>query len=409
MSITVIIVNRNSGELLAECVRRLEAQTIPPARVLLVDDDPEIQGMLSEELVIQGYEVYVAPRALDLRACFDGPQPDVILLDWRLPDGDGMELLSEIKGHWPDTEVLMISGHGTFDTSAEAVKRGAFGYFSKPFNIDHLLLTVRQACEHRRGRATPEGVSAPAGGVPSGFESAAMKSVLHLVQQVAPGEASVLITGERGTGKDVIANLIHALSPRARRPLVKVRCATLSGQQIERELLNPSPGSDLLASAEAPGPFQQVQGGSLLLDEICDLPPEAQAKLLQALNAKAARPREGEANPRLDFRLIAATGRGLFEAIREQRLREDLYYSLGSVTIHLPPLRERREEILPLAYAFLKRCAAQTAKPLTGFTKSAEEALQHYDWPGNVRQLEQEVQQAVLACDRGYVDFKTPA
>jgi len=313
------------------------------------------------------------------------------------------------RGHWPDTEVLMISGHGKGDTSAEAVKRGAFGYFSKPFHIDHLLLTVRQACEHRRGRTTPESVSAPASGVPSGFESTAMKSVLHLVQQVAPGEASVLITGEQGTGKDVIANLIHALSPRARRPLVKVRCATLSGQQIERELLNSSPGSPPLASTEASGPFQQAQGGSLLLDEVCDLPPEAQAKLLQALNAKAARPREGEANPRLDFRLIAVTRRRLFEAIREQCLREDLYYCLGSVTIHLPPLRERREEILPLAYAFLKRFAAQAAKPLSGFTKPAEEALQRYDWPGNVRQLEQEVQQAVLACDSGSVDFKTPA
>ncbi len=379
-----------------------------PARVLLVDDDPDIQGILSEELVIQGYEVYVAPRALDLRACFEGPQPDVILLDWRLPDGDGMELLSEIKGHWPDTEVLMISGYGSFDTSAEAAKRGASGFFSKPLNIDHLLLTVRQACEHRRGRTTPESVPATAGGVPSGFESVAMKNVLHLVEQVAPGEASVLITGERGTGKDVIANLIHALSPRASRPLVKVPCATLSGEQIERELLKPSPDSSPLSSTDAPGPFQQVQGGSLLLDEICDLPPEAQAKLVQALNAKAARPRGGEANPRLDFRLVATTGRRLFEAIREHRLREDLYYSLGSVTIHLPPLRERREEILPLAYAFLKRCAAQTAKPLNGFTKPAEEALQRYDWPGNVRQLEQEVQQAVLACENGYLNFQAP-
>jgi DNA-binding NtrC family response regulator len=378
------------------------------ARILVVDDDPDIRAMLTLLLEADGYAVTTVMNVAGAQAALAEPQPDVVLLDWQLPDGDGLELLPVLKRQWPETEVIMLTGHGTFDAAVEATKRGAFHFQSKPFDGKSLLLLVQRACERKdMGEQTSflrRAVSTLSGGASPVFQSPAMRAIVRIVERVAPSEVSILITGESGAGKEVIADLIHALSGRAQGPLIKINCAALPRELIESELFGAVKGAYTGAVADREGLFRQAEGGTLLLDELSEMPIDTQTKLLRVLQEKEFRPVGGRTSYKADCRILAATNRRIEDALREHKLRGDLYYRISAITLALPPLRERREDILPMANAFLQRFAAQAGRVFTGLTPAAAERLMDFDWPGNVRQLQNEIQRAVLMCEKGMVD-----
>jgi DNA-binding NtrC family response regulator len=289
----------------------------------------------------------------------------------------------------------------------EATKRGAFHFLDKPFNNEVLIVHVERALEHKRAgeerRKLREELIA-AGGIRPVFKSQAMRNVVATVEKFAASDAAILITGETGTGKEVIADAIHAFSERAKGPNIKVNCAALPRELIESELFGSKKGAYTGAHQDREGLFHQAEGGTLLLDEISEMPVDTQSKLLRVLQDKEVRPVGGQTSYKIDCRLIASTNRVPDEAIRGGKLREDLFHRISQITVHLPPLRERREDIMPLANAFLKFFAAQANKDITGFTAAAVERLNAFDWPGNVRQLQNEVQRAVLLCESKQVD-----
>jgi DNA-binding NtrC family response regulator len=376
--------------------------------VLVVDDEKMVRETLEELLRIESYEVFSVQSAAELTIALQGPQPDVVILDWLLTDGDGLELLPSLKRTWPDTEVIMLTGFGTFEAAVEATKRGAFHFQSKPFEPKSLLALVLRACEHKQlaeeTSILRQAVSTLSGGASPIFQSAAMKALVRTVGRVAPSDVSILITGESGTGKEVMADLLHSLSRRAQGPLVKINCAALPRELIESELFGALKGSYTGAHADREGLFHQAEGGTLLLDELSEMPLDTQSKLLRVLQEKEYRPVGGRVSFKADCRVIATTNRRVEDALREGKLREDLYYRISAITLAVPPLRERREDILPLAKAFLKRYAAQAGRVITGFSPAAAESLQKFDWPGNVRQLQNEVQRAALMCEGAIVD-----
>ena len=380
------------------------------AKVMVVDDTPEIRTLVHAILKTVDYDVLLKATASELKESFSGPQPDIILLDLMLPDGDGLELLPLIKKQWPDTEVIVLTGHATFDAAVEATKRGAYHFQNKPFDHKALLLSVERALEHKRlneeTSALRKTLSVMSGGASPIFQSQAMKAVVRTIERVAPSDVSVLITGESGTGKEVIADLIHGLSPRNKGPLIKINCAALPRELIESELFGSVKGAFTGATSDREGLFRQAEGGTLLLDEISEMPIDTQSKLLRVLQEKEVRPVGGRTTYKTDCRLVAATNRPTDQAIKDGKLREDLFYRISTITVALPPLRERREDILPLATAFLKRFAAQAGRNLMGFTPAVAERLKNFDWPGNVRQLQNEVQRTVLMCEGKEVDVQ---
>ena len=365
--------------------------------ILVVDDDAEVRELLNQVLQRSNYQVTQIKDAAALKDASGRLQPDVVLLDYKLPDATGLDLLPGIKKDWPEAEVIMLTGHATYEVAVEAIKRGAFHFQEKPFDPESLLNLIKRALEIRSLR---EAISS-AGTI---FACEAMKSVVRTVRRVAPSDVSILITGESGTGKEVIADLIHASSVRAAGPLIKINCAALPRELIESELFGSVKGAFTGAHSDREGLFRQAEGGTLLLDELSEMPIDTQSKLLRVLQEKEVRPVGGRTSYKTDCRIIAATNRKVEEAIREGKLREDLYYRISAVSVHLPPLRERREDILPLATAFLKRFSAQANRDITGFSQEAGERLRAFDWPGNVRQLQNEVQRAVLLCEGKIVD-----
>ena len=380
------------------------------AKIMVVDDTEEVRDLIGVILQRAGYEAMPKASAAQLVASFAEAQPDVILLDLVLPDGDGLELLPQIKKQWPDTEVIVLTGHATFDVAVEATKRGAYHFQNKPFDQKILLLSVQRALEHRHlnqeASSLRKALTTMSGGSSPIFQSASMKEIVRTIERVAPSDVSLLITGESGTGKEVIADLVHNLSPRNKGPLIKINCAALPRELIESELFGSVKGAFTGANVDREGLFHQAEGGTLLLDEISEMPIDTQSKLLRVLQEKEVRPVGGRISYKTDCRIIAATNRQTEEAIRLGKLREDLYYRISAISVHLPPLRERREDILPLATAFLKRFDAQAARNISGFTSEASEALRSFDWPGNVRQLQNEIQRAVLMSEGNMIDAR---
>ena len=373
--------------------------------VLIVDDEADTRRLLSQ-ILEEDYVVAEADSGTALKKAFTQSQPDVIVLDVMLgsgPDNNGLELLPQVKKRWPDTEVIMLTGKGTMEMAAEAGKRGAYNFLSKPFENEKLLADVKCAIERkqqseensslRRALETMSGTASPI------FKSAAMQEVVRTVERLAPSDVTVLITGESGTGKEVIADLIHALSPRSKNKIIKINCAALPRELIESELFGSVKGAFTGAHSDREGLFRQAEGGTLLLDEISEMPVDTQSKLLRVLQDQEVRPVGGKTSYKTNCRLIASTNRKPEEAIRDGKLREDLFYRISTISVHLPPLRDRREDIPPLASAFLKRFAAQANRVIHGFTPAAIDRLAAFDWPGNVRQLQNEVQRAVLLCE----------
>ena len=377
------------------------------AKILIVDDEADLRNMLTAVLE-DFYDVAQASNGAALQKAFSQPPPDVVLLDVKLPDADGLELLPQVKKRWPDTEVIVLTGHGTISMAVEAGRGGAYNFLSKPFENEKLLADVKCAVERkeqnqenstlRRALETMSGTASPI------FRSAAMQDVVRTVERIAPSDVTILITGESGTGKEVIADLIHALSPRSKNKIIKINCAALPRELIESELFGSVKGAFTGAHSDREGLFRQSEGGTLLLDEISEMPIDTQSKLLRVLQDQEVRPVGGKVSYKTNCRVIASTNRKPEEAIKDGKLREDLFYRISAISVHLPPLRERREDIMPLANAFLKRFAAQANHVINGFTPGAIERLTGFDWPGNVRQLQNEVQRAVLLNEGNEVD-----
>ena len=390
------------------------------AKVLIVDDDSAVRELLVTVLEDQ-YTISEASSAAALQKIFPQEPPDVVLLDVQLPDASGMDLLPQIKKNWPDTEVIILSGQGTITMAVEAGRRGAFNFLSKPFENEKLLADVKVAIERkeqteenstlRRALETMSGTASPI------FRSAAMQDVVRTVERIAPSDATILITGESGSGKEVIADLLHTLSPRSKNRIIKINCAALPRELIESELFGSVKGAFTGAHSDRDGLFRQAEGGTLFLDEISEMPIDTQSKLLRVLQDQEVRPVGSKTSYKTNCRIVAATNRKPEDAIKDGKLREDLFYRISALSVYLPPLRERRDDIMPLANSFLKKFAAQASRNLNGFKPDAIERLTAFDWPGNIRQLQNEIQRSVLlsegdevaAADLSITDVKVSA
>ena len=376
-------------------------------KVLIVDDDRDLRAILSA-LFEDEFQVMEAETGVALQKAFTLEQPDVVVLDVKLPDADGLELLPQLKKRWPDTEVIVLTGYDDVSMAVEVGKRGAYNFVTKPFENTKLLTDVRCALERkeqtaensnlRRALETMSGTPSPV------FQSAAMRDLVRTVERIAPSDVTVLITGESGTGKEVIADLVHTFSPRSKGRIIKINCAALPRELIESELFGSVKGAFTGAHSDREGLFRQAEGGTLFLDEISEMPIDTQSKLLRVLQDQEVRPVGGKTAYKTNCRIVAATNRRPEDAIKDGKLREDLFYRISAISVYLPPLRERREDIMPLANTFLKRFASQANRVIKGFTPSAIERLTGFDWPGNVRQLQNEVQRAVLLCEGDEVD-----
>jgi DNA-binding NtrC family response regulator len=375
--------------------------------ILIVDDAADIRELLANVLR-SSYEVAQVDSGATLKQALTETQPDVVLLDIKLPDADGLDLLPLIKKQWPETEVIVLTGNATFEAAVEATKRGAYHFLNKPFDTNGLLVTVERALEHKQqneeNSSLRRALSTMSGGVAPIFQSLVMQTVVRTVERVAPSDVSILITGESGTGKEVIADLIHAMSPRSKGRIIKINCAALPRELIESELFGSVKGAFTGAHTDREGLFRQAEGGTLFLDEISEMPVDTQSKLLRVLQDQEVRPVGGKVSYKTNCRIVAATNRRTEEALRDGKLREDLFYRISAISVHLSPLRERREDIMPLANAFLKRFVAQANRPIRSFTPEAIERLTGFDWPGNVRQLQNEIQRAVLLCEGSDID-----
>jgi DNA-binding NtrC family response regulator len=378
-------------------------------KILLVDDQADLRALLAESFRTRGYDVIEAADGAGVNSAFDGPQPDVALIDLKLPDADGLELLSAVKSRWPDTEAIILTGYATLDYAVEATKRGAFHFQTKPHN-EGLYNLVERAIERKQqsheNSKLIDALKRMSGDTSPIFHSPQMKQVMRTIERIAPSDVSILITGESGTGKEVVADLIHTLSRRDKEPFIKINCAALPRELIESELFGSIKGAFTGAIGDREGLFRQAEGGTLLLDELSEMPVDTQSKLLRVLQEREVRPVGGRTSYKIDCRVIAATNRHVEDAIKQGKLREDLYYRISAISIHLPPLRERRDDVLPMARSFLKRFAAQANRAISDFTSAAAERLKRYDWPGNVRQLQNEIQRAVLMCDNPLVDVQ---
>ena len=375
--------------------------------ILIVEDEADMRDLVTE--VLKGtYEVSAADTGAALKQALTGNQPDVVLLDLKLPDADGLDLLPQIKKQWPDTQVIVLTGNATFDAAIKATKLGAYHFLSKPFETNSLLVTVDRAIEHRRqgeeNSSLHKAVSVLSGGSSPVFHSASMKDVVRTIQRVAPSDVPILVTGESGTGKEVMADLIHAMSKRSGGRIIKINCAALPRELIESELFGSVKGAYTGAHADREGLFRTAENGTLFLDEISEMPIDTQSKLLRVLQDQEVRPVGGTVSYKTNCRLVAATNRDPELAIKEGKLREDLFYRISAISVNLPPLRDRRDDIMPLANAFLKRFAGQANRAIRGFTPAAIDRLTAFDWPGNIRQLQNEIQRAVLLSEGDMID-----
>jgi len=376
------------------------------AQILVVDDEESNIKVLQRILSKAGYGVSVAssgPEALEqLRA----GQPELLLTDLRMPGMDGLELLRAARTVAPTTEVILMTAFGTVEIAVEAMKEGAYDFVTKPLNRHEILKSVDKArekaqllAENRRLReqvAAQQNVTGPLGRIVGRSEP--LRAVLESVRQVAASEATVLVVGDSGTGKELLARAIHELSDRASGPLIRVNCAAIPETLFESELFGYEKGAFTGAAGRKPGRFELAAGGTLFLDEVAEMSPASQVKLLRVLQEGEFERVGGTKTVSVDVRLLAATNRNLERLVAQRQFREDLYYRLNVIPIRVPPLRERSEDIPLLAAHFLRAYAEKNRKEVHGITDEALEALSLHRWPGNVRELENTIERAVVLC-----------
>ena len=367
--------------------------------VLVIDDEPVLQDVLGTLLTASGFEVVAAANAAEGMARLRDDEIDVVLLDVMLPDRNGLELLPEIKSHDPSLPVVVITAYSSVESAIQAMRLGAFHYVPKPFKNEEVLHLVRRAAERRRLqvenlqlRSRLDGMGEIVG------TSRRMQEVFELIRRAAPARSSILITGESGTGKELVARAIHRLSPRSERPFVPVHTSAIPGELLESTLFGHVKGAFTGAVSSRKGLFEAAHEGTLFLDEVGTISPETQTKLLRVIQEREIRRVGGVEAMAVDVRLVAATNVDLWQEVGEGRFREDLYYRLNVITIELPPLRDRREDIPLLTAHFLKQYAEENGRDVEGLSAAAMDAITDYDWPGNVRELQNAIERAVVLC-----------
>jgi two-component system nitrogen regulation response regulator NtrX len=367
------------------------------ARLLVVDDERGIRTALVQVFEYEGHEVRAAEDGLGGIQAAKDFRPDAIFLDVKMPGLDGLDVLERLREDDPSILVIMISGHGTIDTAVEATRRGAYDFLQKPLDTDRLLVTLRRALELR---GLTQSMADLRSQVESRYEivgtSYPIRQVLERIERVAPTDARVLITGENGTGKELVARAVHRLSPRAERPFVEVNCAAIPSELIESALFGHMKGSFTGAVADRAGKFEQADTGTLFLDEIGDMSKDAQAKVLRALEQGVVTRVGGSKSIEVDVRVVAATNHDLGKQIDEGNFREDLFYRLNVVPIQMPPLRERRDDIPMLVQHFTDMMARREGMSPRSFETAAIERLQSFTWPGNVRELRNTVERLLI-------------
>ena len=367
--------------------------------VLIVDDDKNTREGLQRALRAR-YDVRLAEDATRAFAALDDGEVDVMLTDLRMPGTDGLELLRRVQAHHPEVVCILLTAYGSVETAVEAMKQGAFDFLTKPVNLDHLDMLIARALRsrdmERKNRDLELQLDSKYGFENLVGNAQAMQPVFDTIRQAAPTQATILITGASGTGKELVAHAIHRLSTRARGPFVAVHCAALSPSLLESELFGHEKGAFTGADARRKGRFEMAVGGTLFLDEIGEIDNAIQVKLLRVLEERVFERVGGTETITADIRLIAATNRDLRQRVQEGRFREDLLYRLDVINIHLPPLAERSSDIPSLCDHFLREFSEKNGKPVLGLTAEAVNLLSAYGWPGNVRELRNTIEKMVV-------------
>ena len=381
-----------------------------PKRILIIDDEENFRHMLSVILKKENYEVETASNGEEGLKKVTLSSFDQILCDIRMPQMDGMEFLTEAQKMGVEATIIMMSAYGTIDTAIEAMKLGAYDYISKPFKPDEIILTLKKAEERERLRRENELLRKEVQKEYS-FENIVSKNekminIFEVIKKVAPYKSTILITGESGTGKELIARALHYSGDRAQLPFIPVNCGAIPENLLESELFGHVKGAFTDAIRTKKGLFEEADGGTLFLDEIGELPSQLQVKLLRVLQDGEIR-RVGESKSiQVDVRIITATAKDLIKEVNENRFREDLFYRLNVLPIHVPPLRERKEDIPLLVHHFINKYSESMNKNVVGITPKALDALMNYRWHGNVRELENTIERAVVLTDRENIELE---
>ncbi len=369
------------------------------AKILIIDDEKSIRSTLREILEYEKYEVDEAVDGQDGIDKISNKKYDIALCDIKMPKLDGIEVLEKAQEIDPDVQFIMISAHGSIETAVEAVKKGAYDFIQKPPDLNRLLITVRNALDKSslvtETKVLKKKISKTYDIV---GESPAIKDVKETIAKVAPTEARVMITGENGTGKELVARWVHMQSNRSKNPFIEVNCAAIPSELIESELFGHEKGSFTSAVKQRIGKFEQADGGTLFLDEIGDMSLKAQAKVLRALQENRITRVGGDKDIKVNVRVVAATNKDLKEEIREKKFREDLYHRIGVILIHVPPLRERKEDITLLVDKFLDDISIEYGSKKSDIDGKAIEILQSYEWTGNIRELRNVTERLVIMC-----------
>ncbi|MBU2650756.1 MAG: sigma-54 dependent transcriptional regulator [Bacteroidetes bacterium] len=369
------------------------------SRILVVDDEPSIRNTLRDILEYEKYEVDDAADGKEALEKVGAGVFDVILLDIKMPRMDGLEVLDQLLPR-SDAPVIMISGHGTIETAVEAIKKGAYDYIAKPLDLNRLLITIRNALDRSslisETRSLRKKVSKTYEMI---GESEAMLNIREMIEKVAPTNARVLITGENGTGKELVARWLHEKSTRSGGPFVEVNCAAIPSELIESKLFGHEKGSFTSAIKQRKGDFEQADGGTLFLDEIGDMSLSAQAKVLRALQENKIMRVGGEKDIPVDVRVIAATNKNLEKEIKAGNFREDLYHRLSVILINVPPLRDRKDDISLLTRYFIEKACSEQGKAIMDINEDALKELSELPWTGNIRELQNVVERLTILCD----------
>ena len=370
--------------------------------ILTIDDEENIRNGLAADFEMDGYNVKTAADGKSGLEFIAKGDIDLVITDLRMPGISGEDVLRKVTTETPGIPVIVLTGHGSIDAAVDAMRNGAYDFMTKPLNLDQLGLVVKRALKGRELSLQHQQLQQELNGI-HGFDrmigkSAEMQKVFTLVQKVAPSKASVLITGESGVGKELVADAIHNLSPRKDNSFVKVHCAALTESLLESELFGHEKGAYTGADTMVKGRFELAHGGTIFLDEIGEINQSVQVKLLRVLQEKTFERVGGSQTIEVDVRIVAATNRNLEEEVKAGRFREDLYYRLNIIHIQVPPLRERKDDIPLLISNFIDRFAKENGKTITGVDAKARSALYKYDWPGNIRQLQNCIESAVVIC-----------